>query len=199
MSFKVGITGGIGAGKSLICKLFSLLGIPIYYADDRAKSLLESDKLLKEEIKKAFGETIFTNEGNLDRKALASIVFKDFVKLDILNKLVHPVVARDYEAWEKQNSESFYTIREAAIMFESNTYKDLDKIILVDAPLELRIERIQIRDNRPIDEIKAIVERQWTSEQKQKLSHYIINNDDKNMVIPQVLHIHNKIITQINA
>ena len=199
MSFKVGITGGIGAGKSLICKLFSLLGIPIYYADNRAKSLLESDKLLVDEIKNTFGDAIYTKEGNLDRKALASIVFKDFAQLDILNKLVHPAVARDYDAWEKQNSESLYTIREAAIMFESNTYKDLDKIILVDAPIELRIERIQKRDNRPIDEIKAIVERQWTSEQKQRRSHFIIINDGKNMVIPQVLDIHNKIIAHINA
>lgn len=199
MSFKVGITGGIGAGKSLICKLFSLLGIPIYYADDRAKSLLESDKLLIEEIKKSFGDEMYTKEGKLDRKALASIVFKDFVKLDILNKLVHPAVARDYETWEKQNSESLYTLREAAIMFESNAYKDLDKIILVDAPVELRIERIKKRDNRSIDEIKAIVERQWTSEQKQKLSHFIINNDEENMVIPQVLDTHHKIIAHINA
>jgi dephospho-CoA kinase len=199
MSYKVGITGGIGAGKSLICKLFSLLGIPIYYADDRAKSLLESDKLLIKEIKKYFGDAMYSKEGILDRKSLASIVFKDYTQLDILNKLVHPAVVRDYESWEKQNSDSLYTLREAAIMFESNTYKDLDKIILVDAPIELRIERIQKRDNRPIDEIKAIVERQWTSEQKLKLSHFIINNDEENMVIPQVLDIHNKIIAHINA
>jgi dephospho-CoA kinase len=198
MSYKVGITGGIGAGKSLICKLFSLLGTPIYYADDRAKSLLESDKLLIEEIKKFFGDAMYSKQGILDRKSLASIVFKDYAQLDILNKLVHPAVARDYESWEKQNSDSLYTLREAAIMFESDSYKDLDKIILVDAPIELRIERIRKRDNRPIDEIKAIVERQWTSEQKQKLSHFIINNDEESMVIPQVLDIHNKIIAHIN-
>jgi len=187
---KVGITGGIGSGKSIVCNIFRLLGIPVYPADAHAKRLMEESPDLRASLVKSFGEKVYNSDGSLDRQYLAGIVFNNVVMLEQLNQLVHPAVVEDYARWVLQFPEAPYTIREAAILFESGTWKDLDTILLVDAPEEMRIKRVMSRDGRKEAEVRAIISRQWTSEKKKEYANYIIENDESHMVIPRVLEIH---------
>jgi dephospho-CoA kinase len=187
---KVGITGGIGSGKSIVCNIFRLLGIPVYPADAHAKRLMEESPDLRASLVKAFGEKTYKSDNSLDRQYMAGIVFNDVEKLEQLNQLVHPAVVEDYARWVQQFPEAPYTIREAAILFESGTWKDLDAILLVDAPEEMRIKRVMSRDGRKEAEVRAIISRQWTSEKKKEYANYIIENDEAHMVIPRVLEIH---------
>jgi dephospho-CoA kinase len=187
---KVGITGGIGSGKSIVCNIFRLLGIPVYPADAHAKRLMEESPDLRASLVKAFGEKTYKSDSSLDRQYMAGIVFNDVEKLEQLNQLVHPAVVEDYARWVQQFPEAPYTIREAAILFESGTWKDLDTILLVDAPEEMRIKRVMSRDGRKEAEVRAIISRQWTSEKKKEYANYIIENDEAHMVIPRVLEIH---------
>ncbi|CAN5468663.1 dephospho-CoA kinase [soil metagenome] len=193
--YRVGITGGIGAGKSIVCTIFSTLGIPIYNADAAARRLMQEDVELKSELVKLFGKDAFDAAGNLNRTLIAKQVFNNEPLLLSLNAVVHPAVARDYARWESQHTTAPYTLREAAILFESGTNIDLNHIILVDAPEEIRIQRVKERDQRSEEEIKAIISRQWTSEKKKSLSDDCIINDDQHLVIPQVLSIHEKLIS----
>lgn len=187
---KVGITGGIGSGKSIVCQIFRLLGIPVYSADAHAKRLMQESPALRKALIKTFGENVYKTDGALDRQYLAGIVFHDAAKLDQLNQLVHPAVVEDYAQWVLQFPNAPYTLREAAILYESGTWKDLDAVLLVDAPEELRIKRVMTRDGRKEAEIRAIISRQWTSEKKKEYANYIIENDETHMVIPRVLEIH---------
>ena len=194
---KIGITGGIGTGKSIVCKIFELLGIPIYDADARAKWLLTHDEELIKQVKQHFGENVYlsANDNQLDKKFLSDRIFKNPNQLDLLNSLVHPKVMDDHEKWQKSNIHHPYIIKEAALLYESGSYKYLDKIITVYAPVPLRIERILKRDpHRTESDIKAIMAAQISDEEKVKKADYVIYNDDKRMVIPQVLKIHKSII-----
>lgn len=190
---KVGITGGIGSGKTTICKIFETLGIPVYYADDRAKALMTKDTLLKTEIKKIFGKEAYFRNGRLNRKYLASIVFANPNKLKQLNEAVHPAVFRDSLNWHNQQT-AFYTLKEAALLFESGSYKMLDKIITVIAPQELRIDRVIKRDKTSRDAVITRINKQWPDKEKINKSDFIIHNDGKKSLISQVLHIHNALI-----
>jgi dephospho-CoA kinase len=192
MKLRIGLTGGIGSGKSVIARIFRILGIPVYDADLAARRLMETDETLIKDIQKVFGAEIYS-EGKLNRKLLASQVFKDESKLDTLNKLVHPAVLKDYNEWE-QKQKAPYSIREAAILFESGNWQQLDHVILVDAPEDLRIRRVIQRDNRSEKEVREIISRQWTSEKKKELAWRLIRNDDSELVIPQVLQIHNQLL-----
>ncbi|MCH8317133.1 MAG: dephospho-CoA kinase [Bacteroidetes bacterium] len=192
---KIGITGGIGTGKSIVCKIFELLGIPIYDADARAKWLLTHDEELIKQIKQHFGENVYlsANDNQLNKKFLSDRIFKNPNQLDLLNGLVHPKVMDDHEKWQKNNIHHPYIIKEAALLYESGSYKYLDKIITVYAPVPLRIERILKRDpHRTESDVKAIMAAQISDEEKVKKADYVIYNDDKKMVIPQVLELHNK-------
>ena len=192
---KIGITGGIGTGKSIVCKIFELLGIPIYDADARAKWLLTHDEELIKQVKQHFGENVYlsANDNQLDKKFLSDRIFKNPNQLDLLNSLVHPKVMDDHEKWQKSNIHHPYIIKEAALLYESGSYKYLDKIITVYAPVPLRIERILKRGpHRTESDIKAIMAAQISDEEKVKKADYVIYNDDKKMVIPQVLELHNK-------
>lgn len=192
---KIGITGGIGTGKSIVCKIFELLGIPIYDADARAKWLLTHDEELIKQVKQHFGENVYlsANDNQLNKKFLSDRIFKNPNQLDLLNGLVHPKVMDDHEKWQKNNIHHPYIIKEAALLYESGSYKYLDKIITVYAPVPLRIERILKRDpHRTESDIKAIMAAQISDEEKVKKADYVIYNDDKKMVIPQVLELHNK-------
>jgi dephospho-CoA kinase len=191
---KVGITGGIGSGKSVVCNLFKILGIPVYNADDAAKRLMHTDKDVKDLLIITFGDHVYKNDGTLNRNFLADIVFKNEQSLSLLNSLVHPAVTADFKKWESSQKNVPYTVHEAAILFESGTDKGMDYTILVDAPEELRINRIISRDNRSVDSIKSIISRQWLSEKKRKLVNAVIENDEKQLVIPQVLAIHQKLL-----
>ena len=188
---QIGITGGIGSGKSLICKIFHQLGAPIYDADSHAKELMTTDGILVSDIKKEFGDLSYHTDGVLNRVFLAANVFNDQKKLDTLNKLVHPRVALDYQKWVHEHQAFRYVIKEAALLFESGSYASLDKIIVVDAPLDLRVKRVLMRDpHRTVEQIKGIVEKQMPEVEKLKRADYIIVNDESQPVIPQVLKLH---------
>ena len=197
MSFKVGITGGIGAGKSLVAEMFQTFGIPVFNADIEAKKLMEEDPGLIAGIKKLFGQEIY-QDGNLNKPLLAQQLFADEENRKIINDLVHPKVIDTYDNWIKKQVHQPYSIKEAALLFEAGTYKDLDKIILVHAPKKIRINRVLMRDSyRTISDIERIIEIQMSDNQKKKLSDYIIINDERKLVIPQVLEIHERILQEI--
>jgi dephospho-CoA kinase len=195
---KAGITGGIGSGKTTVCKMFEKLGIPVYYADDRAKHLMQHEHFLIDQIKKNFGDDVYVN-GSLDRKALAAKVFNDKPKLELLNSLVHPVVFRDTERWieEQKEKKAPYILKEAALLVETGSYKSLDKLIVVTAPLNTRIERVTARDNSDAEEVLARVKNQLPEEEKLKLADFVIaNNDGLEELEQQVLKIHEKMMEE---
>ena len=186
---QIGITGGIGSGKSLVCKIFTALGIPVYDADSRAKWLTSNNAKIKTAIIGHFGTEAYI-EARLNRTYIATRVFNNKKELDILNGIIHTEVGNDYKLWVK-DQKSLYVIKEAALMFESGSYKVLDKVINVTAPLPLRIQRVLKRDPfRTEKEILAIIEKQLSDEKRIERSDYFINNDEQVMLIPQVLKLH---------
>jgi dephospho-CoA kinase len=188
---KVGITGGIGAGKSIVCHMFEQLGIPVYDSDSRAKWVMHHDKVLREELKRTFGTDSYTVNGELNRPYLASVVFKDPEQLALLNKLVHPHVKSDFTQWAENNKQAPYVVKEAALMYESEAWRQMDQIITVYAPLPTRIKRILARDSHRTEaDIKAIINKQLQEEEKMTRAEHIIYNDDKHLIIPQVLELH---------
>ena len=191
MPLQIGITGGIGSGKSLICKIFQCLGVPVYDADSRAKYIMTTDGILVSQIKKEFGELSFFSDGNLNREHIGSLTFNDPERLSTLNKMVHPRVGIDYERWVQNHHETHYVIKEAALLFESKSYKTLDKIIVVQAPEPLRVKRVLGRDkHRSESQVYDIIARQMPEQKKIELADYIIRNDEQHMVIPQVMRLH---------
>ena len=192
--YQVGITGGIGSGKSTVVKIFSVLGIPHYSADERARWLMENSLPLIDKLKKTFGKEAY-HESKVNREYLAKEVFNNKSSLEALNELVHPAVAEDYEAWVAKHSQSSYLLKEAALLIESGSYKTLDELIHVYSPMDLREERIMQRDPfRSREEIKKIILTQLSDEQRDELSSLKIINDEKTPLIPQVLAIHHKLI-----
>ncbi len=189
---KIGLTGGIGSGKSTVAKVFEVLGIPVYYADDRAKQLMSEEGELKEQIKKHFGETVYAG-GELNRKLLAGIVFASPEKLQLLNSLVHPATLMDAESW-MQDQTSPYCIKEAALIFESGAHHNLDHVIGVTAPAPLRILRTMQRDGITREEVVARMDKQLDDNIKIKLCDFVINNDEQEMLLPQVLSLHNRLL-----
>lgn len=188
---QIGITGGIGSGKSLVCRIFLCLGIKVYDADSHAKNLMTTDGILMSNIKKEFGELSYNTDGSLNRKHLSSTAFNDAEKLETLNKLVHPRVAHDYDQWLRTNNDDPYVLKEAALLYEAGSYKQLDKIVVVTAPDELRIERVAKRDlHRSKEQIRAIIAQQMPQEEKVKRADFVIVNDETTLLVPQVLELH---------
>ena len=185
---KIGLTGGIGSGKSTVAKIFETLGIPVYYADAEAKRLMNSSETLKKVIRQNFGEATYEND-QLNRKYLAGIVFNNPEKLELLNALIHPVTINDAEQWMQQQSAP-YSIKEAALLFESGAAENLDFIVGVYAPQALRIKRVMKRDGLIADEIMKRINRQVNEEMKMKLCDFVITNDEQELLIPQVLKLH---------
>lgn len=195
---RIGITGGIGAGKSIVCEVFKLHKIPVYDADGAARRLINTDQFLRKEIINLFGTQAYV-DNKLDNKFVGKIAFNNPEKLDLLNKAVHPRVGKDYDAWAGRQS-SAYTLKEAALLFETGSYKHLDKVILVSAPTEVRIDRVLKRDpHRSVTDIEAIMNKQWPESKKADLADFIVVNDNHQMVIPQVLEIHQKILELANG
>ncbi|MCW3464293.1 dephospho-CoA kinase [Chitinophaga nivalis] len=190
---KIGITGGIGSGKSTVSKIFELLGVPVYYADDRAKDILVRDAVLAAQVKEHFGAAVYDEQGALNRKYLGNIVFNDKAKLDLLNSLVHPATIRDSEQWAQQQ-QAPYVLKEAALLFETESFHYLDKIIGVSAPQPLRIHRVMKRDNVSRNDVLARMYKQLDEVIKMRLCDYVIHNDEQQMVIPQVLALHNTLL-----
>jgi len=191
---KVGITGGIGSGKTTVARVFEQLGVPVYHADFWAKEIMNTDPLVKQRLKELFGNDIYDLSGKADRKKIAELVFKDKNKLNELNAVIHPAVWLHGENWLKQYKDKPYILKEAAILFESGGNKDMDKVIMVAAPREIRIERVMKRDHVTREEVEARMANQWDDEKKTALSDFVIINDGKMLVIPQVLEIHRKLI-----
>lgn len=191
---KIGITGGIGSGKTIVCKMFEILGVPVYYADERAKWLTNNDVQLRKEIKELLGRQAYDEQGQYNRKWVAAQVFNNPELLKMLNSLIHPRVFADTDQWFLQHKESPYILREAALMNAAGDNNDFDAVILVNAPVDIRIARTKKRDpQRSEEEIKAIMTRQKTEEQFASIANYTIINDDKHLLIPQVLELHEKL------
>jgi dephospho-CoA kinase len=185
---QIGITGGIGSGKSLICKIFEHLGVPVYDADSHAKALMTTDGILVSQIKKEFGDLSYHPDRTLNRTWLADQVFSDEKQLEKLNGLVHPRVAVHYGKWVDGHRDKPYVLKEAALLFESGAYRLLDKIVAVSAPEHVRQQRVLKRDaHRTVEQFKEIVEKQLPEAEKLKRADYIVVNDDVTLVIPQVL------------
>lgn len=189
---KIGLTGGIGSGKSTVAKVFETLGIPVYYADDAAKRLMNTNQELKATLISHFGEATYVS-GELDRKHLASIVFNNKEKLDLLNSLIHPVTIQDADEWMNRQSAP-YSIKEAALLFESGATEKLDYVIGVYAPQHLRIQRVMQRDGLSTDEVLKRISRQIDEEMKMKLCNFVIRNSDRELVLPQILAIHQTLL-----
>jgi dephospho-CoA kinase len=193
--FSVGITGGIGSGKSLVCKIFSVLGIPIYSSDERAKWLLAHDDTLRKQVTQNFGQEAYDPRGNLNRSYLANIIFKDESNRQLLNKLVHPQVDKDYQHWRVLHTDSPYTLKEASLLFETGSYRNLDKMINISAPETLRMWRVLLRDaHRDRKQVEAIMQKQWTDEKREKMADYTIRNDEQSLLIPKVLRLHRQLL-----
>jgi dephospho-CoA kinase len=189
---KIGLTGNMGSGKTTVSKVFEILGIPVFYADDEAKKVMITDQVLINSIKSAFGEISYFDDGTLNRKHIAAIVFNNDAELKKLNSLVHPAVFRAFDEWVKNFDDIPYVLKEAALLFESDSYKFCDYTVMVQAPLEIRIKRVMQRDGLTLDEVERRNSNQFPEEKKTQLADYIIKNDDTQLVIPQVLELHSK-------
>jgi len=189
---RVGLTGGIGSGKTTVAKIFELLGIPVYYADDAAKKIMNEDYELKAAIQKQFGAEAYKN-GELNRAYLSTKVFNDAFQLEILNSLVHPATIRDAARW-MEGQKSSYTIKEAALIFESGSAEYLDYVIGVYAPAQLRIERTMERNHVGLDDVTQRMNKQLDEDMKMKLCDFVIYNDEKHLLIPQVIELHQKLL-----
>jgi dephospho-CoA kinase len=191
---KVGITGGIGSGKTTVCRVFELLGIPVFYADNVAKTIMQTDSQLKNEILNTFGPESYSVDGQLNRPYISSIVFKDQLQLNKLNALVHPAVFRAFDRWIAEQKDVPYILKEAALLYESESYKMCDLSILVISPESTRISRIKARDHISEEEIMLRMKRQFSDEQKMKLANHILVNDEHRLLIPQILDLHQQFL-----
>ncbi len=192
MILKIGLTGGIGSGKTTVAKIFELLGLPVYYADEAARRIMNEDENLKAAIRKQFGKASYKND-ELDRSYLATKVFNDPFQLEILNSFVHPATIRDAAAWMNAQKTS-YTIKEAALIFESGAAEQLDYVIGIYAPVQLRIKRTMERDNVSYEEVIKRMNNQLDENIKMKLCDFVLQNDEQQLLIPQVVELHQKLL-----
>lgn len=187
MTKVIGLTGGIGSGKTTIANYFAEKGVPVYIADDEAKKVMQSQSIVNE-IKTTFGEALFEND-ILNRAKLAEIVFNNADQLAKLNAIVHPAVKKDFEIWLSEHKKYQYVVYEAAILFESGRYKDCDVIVTVTAPEEIRIERVLKRDNTTREQVLSRIKMQWNDEKRISLSNFVINNSNLKIAKEEVVKI----------
>ena len=189
---KIGITGSIGSGKSIVCKIFEQLGVSIYNADERAKLLMISNAEIINKVKFLFGHESYSETGELNRKHLSDIAFNNKDLLTQLNQIVHPIVFKDFDNWllKKEQLNINYIIKEAALMFETDSYKKLDKFIVVTAPMELRISRTMQRDSILKEQVLSRMNNQLSQEEKLAKADYEIINDEQSSLIEQVFSLH---------
>ena len=195
---KIGITGNIGSGKTTVSKIFEVLGIPVFYADDEAKKVMVNDAILIDAIKKTFGAESYFDDGSLNRKHIAAIVFNNETELAKLNAIVHPATFRAFDSWLPKHKNAPYILKEAALLFESDSYKMCDKTIMITAPLAMRVKRVMLRDKLSEEEILKREANQFTEEKKTQLADFVINNDNAKLVIPQVLKLHESFLSITN-
>lgn len=192
----VGITGGIGSGKTTVANFFKALGIPVYIADVEAKELMRTSKIIKKKLIQLFGKDAYIND-ELNKPFIANLIFNNAKLLHQMNEIVHPKVSAHFKRWLKKQS-SKYVLKEAAILFENGNYKECDLIVTVIAPEEKRISRVIERDNSTPEKVKAIIDKQWSDEDKIKLSDFVINNISLNQTEKQVKQIHQEILKRLN-
>lgn len=192
MKLKVGITGGIGSGKSTVCEVFELLGIPVYYADTEAKLMYTNNPDLKSEIITLFGEVVYPN-GTFNRKSLSQIVFNNPDKLSQLNQIMHPLVATHYEEWISMQ-DAPYTLKEAALLIESKSYLSLDYVMMVSSPDDLRIQRVVERDQISRLEVEKRMASQLPQHEVRKHCNSELINDEKQLLIPQIIELHEQLL-----
>lgn len=193
---KIGLTGGIGSGKSTVSNLFRNLGVPVFDSDQISKSIVDKDENVKAILKSTFGKDMFFLDGSLDRKRLGQLVFNNPPELEKLNAIIHPVVFKKFGEFCEKHKKAKYVIKEAAILFETNTHAHLDKIINVYSPKELRLERVMKRDDTSREKIEKIMRFQYSDEEKNKLSDYIIVNENIDDLLPQVMEIHEFLLNE---
>jgi len=186
---KVGITGGIGSGKTTVCGIFEILGVPVFNADMQAKSIMVTDTSLITSIKKEFGEESYFSSGKLNKEYLANKVFNNREALKKLNSLVHPATIKAFNVWALQQKTA-YVIKEAAILIESGSYQDCDFVIVVTSPEDIRIARVIDREGVNEKDVRSRMNKQMSEEEKVNIADFIIVNDDKTAIIPQVLKLH---------
>lgn len=192
MALAIGITGGIGSGKSTVCQMFKLLGVPVFEADTVAKKLINSHSEIKNGLIKLYGEEIYIPNKDVDRKKLANIIFNDDIQLAKVNELIHPIVHKEFIKWLKLQK-SVYVIHEAAILFESGFYKFMDFTILVSAPEDKRIYWVMQRDGASEEQVKERMKKQWSDEQKRKFASIEIINNNRDLITPQIVKIDNQL------
>lgn len=189
---KVGITGGIGSGKSTVCRIFSVLRIPVFEADSVAKQLQNTDPEVRSRLMDLFGPTVYLPDQTLDRKYLSSIVFNNPAMLLQLNAIIHPAVRMAFDAWSA-NQQSPYVLLEAAILYESGFYQMMDKVIVVSTDKDQRIQRVMKRDGVTKEQVLQRIGNQWSDEQRNKLADFVIHNNDNELIIPQIVEIDKKL------
>lgn len=194
MSKIIGLTGGIGSGKSTVASFFSELGVPVYIADSEAKKIMDYPETIRE-VQTIFDENVVDENGKLDRKKIASFVFNNPEKLKQLNAVIHPKVNKDFKNWLGKHQDHTYIIKEVAIIFETQSEKQFDKIILVTAPEKLRIERVMKRDNISEDEILERIKNQFPDEEKISKSDFVITNIDLKSAKKEVKKLHKLLIS----
>jgi dephospho-CoA kinase len=192
---KVAVTGNIGSGKTTVCKIFSMLGIPVFYADQEAKKLYGDPDILNH-VTDQFGKQILTPDNTISFKALASIIFNDKEALEFINKLIHPKVYDSYKKWIQSHRDKPYCIQESALVFETGSNKNFDQIILVQAPENLLSKRVMKRDGVTHEQVQARLEKQMKQSVKAEKSDFSINNDNTSLLIPQVLAVHEALLAQ---
>ena len=190
---KVGITGGIGSGKTYVCNVFEKMGVPVFYADEEAKKISESNAVIIK-IVETFGASILDIDNKLDRKKLSERVFSNPHELQKLNAIIHPLVKKRFENWLEEKGDKKYILKEAAILFETGLDKEMDSIITVIADKETRIERVKKRSNLTGEAIEKIMASQWSDEEKTKQSSFVIINNANELLLPQIISIHNALI-----
>ena len=188
---KIGLTGGIGSGKTMTSNIFKKLGVPVFNSDEESKLLLSNNKEVMQKVVEKIDSNILLNN-QINRQKLAKIVFSDKKKLTILNQIIHPKIAQLFNQWIKKQK-SKYIIKESAILFESNTNHYLDKIILIKSPLKLRIQRVCLRDNRTKKEVENIINNQKKTREIENYADYILNNNKNSMLVPSVIQLHEKL------
>jgi dephospho-CoA kinase len=192
----IGLTGGIGSGKSSVARIFSSLGMPVFYADASGKKVLESDAEVVKAVTELIGEEAFDEKGKANRAHIASIVFNDQSKLEALNAIIHPAVGRDFQQWKTQQK-AVYCLREAAILFESGSHKDCEAVICVSAAKAVRVKRVMDRDQVSATEVEARMAKQMPQAEKEELSDFVIQNNGDESLISQVIKIHTTLISAL--
>ncbi len=190
---KVGLTGNMGSGKSTVARVFQISGIPVYHADHEAKKILDQPDV-RDKLTEIFGKDMIDQKGQINRKKLASLVFNDQMMVNRINRIIHPLVEKDFKEWMDQYPDKEYIIQEAAILFESGFHKLFDKVIFVSAPKEIRINRIIERDHSSRQEILKRMQHQESEKKKITRSDFVVRNDGKQLIIPQILNIHQQLL-----